>query len=186
MERQPILETSRFLLRPFDISDSKRVQELAGDIKVATYTLNIPHPYEDGMAEGWISTHKEHLEQDKIVTYAVVIKETQELIGAISLILNLNHKKAEIGYWFGVPYWNNGYCTEATTEIIKYGFEQLGLNKIYACAVAENTGSWRVMEKAGMDYEGLRRQEVLKWGEFKDLKYYYILREDYYKSEVLK
>lgn len=181
MDIQPILKTSRLLLRPFDISDAKRVQDLAGDIKVATHTLNIPHPYEDGMAEGWINTHKEHLEQDKTVTYAVIMNETQELIGAISLMLNLKHKKAEIGYWFGVPYWNNGYCTEATTEIIKFGFLQLGLNKIIACAMAENTGSWRVMEKAGMGFEGIRRQEVLKWGEFKDLKYYYILKDDYYR-----
>jgi RimJ/RimL family protein N-acetyltransferase len=45
--------------------------------------------------------------------------------------------------------------------------------------VVENTGSWRVMEKVGMDFEGVRIQEVLKWGEFKDLKSYYILREDY-------
>jgi [ribosomal protein S5]-alanine N-acetyltransferase len=107
------------------------------------------------------------------------MNNTQELIGAISLMLNLNHKKAEIGYWFGVPYWNKGYCTEATIEMIKFGFEQLGLNKIIACAMAENTGSWRVMEKAGMDFEGVRRQEVLKWGAFKDLRYYYILKEDY-------
>jgi RimJ/RimL family protein N-acetyltransferase len=179
MDKQPILKTSRLLLRPFDLSDAKRVQTLASDIKLATYTLNLPHPYEDGMAETWIKTHKENLEQDKNITYAVVIKETQELIGATSLMLNLNHKKAEIGYWFGVPYWNKGYCTEATVEMIRFGFEYVGLNKLLACAMVENTGSWRVMEKAGMNFEGVRRQEVLKWGEFKDLKYYYILREDY-------
>jgi RimJ/RimL family protein N-acetyltransferase len=179
MEGQPILYTERLLLRPFSLDDAKRVQELAGDIKVATYTINIPHPYEDGVAEHWISTHNENLEQNKSVTYAVVIDETQELIGAISLMLNLNHKKAEIGYWFGVSYWNKGYCTEAAREMIKLGFEQLDLNKIFACAVVENIGSWRVMEKAGMSFEGIRRQDVLKWGEFKDLKYYYVLKEDY-------
>lgn len=179
MDRQLILQTSRLLMRPFDLIDAKQVQELASDIRLATYTLNLPHPYEDGMAEAWISTHKENLEQDKSITYAVVIKETQELIGAISLMTNLKHMRAEIGYWFGVPYWNKGYCTEATVELIKYGFEQLNLNKILACAMVENTASWRVMEKAGMNFEGIRRQEVLKWGEFKDLKYYYVLREEY-------
>jgi RimJ/RimL family protein N-acetyltransferase len=179
MEGQPILYTERLLLRPFSLDDAKRVQALAGDIKVATYTINIPHPYEDGVAEHWISTHNENLEQNKSITYAVVIDEIQELIGAISLMLNLNHKKAEIGYWFGASYWNKGYCTEAAREMIKLGFEQLDLNKIFACAVVENIGSWRVMEKAGMSFEGVRRQDVLKWGEFKDLKYYYVLKEDY-------
>ena len=181
MKSQQLLYTERLLLRPFVLEDAKRVQELAGDIKIASYTLNIPHPYEDGMAETWINTHRDNLEQNKSVDYAVVINETQELIGAISLMLETNHKKAEIGYWFGVPYWNKGYCTEALKEIIKYGYEQLDLNRIYARAMVENEGSWRVMEKAGMYFEGVRRQEVLKWGEFKDLKYYYLLKEDYAK-----
>lgn len=181
MEMQPIIETKRLILRPFKLSDSKIVQGLAGDSKIAETTLNIPHPYMDGMAEAWINTHKENLINEKSITYAIVKKETEELMGAISLMaINNTHKKAELGYWVGVPYWNKGYCTEASQAIVELGFKELNLNRIYALSMECNNGSWRVMEKIGMKYEGTRRQDVFKNGKAIDLRSYAILREDFH------
>lgn len=177
--KQPIIETKRLKLRPFQLSDSKRVQELAGDTKIAKTTLNIPHPYEDGIAEAWISTHKNDLVDGKNISYAIIEKNTDKLIGAISLMnMNNAHRKAELGYWIGVPYWNKGYCTEAARTIIELGFKELNLNRIHTVAFASNNGSWRVMEKIGMVYEGIRRQDVIKDGIPRDLKCYGILRKD--------
>ena len=178
MEIQPIIETNRLILRPFKLSDSKRVQELAGDFKIAETTLNIPHPYMDGIAESWIINHKDNLSSGKSITYAIVKKETEDLMGAISLMINKVHKKAELGYWVGVPYWNKGYCTEASQAIVELGFKELNLNRIYALSMECNNGSWRVMEKIGMKYEGTRRQDVFKNGIAIDLRSYAILRED--------
>lgn len=182
MEKQPILETNRLILRPFNLSDAKRVQELAGDSRIAETTLHIPHPYEDGLATLWISTHKDNYENGKSINHAIVIKGTEELIGEISLVLKLIHRKAEVGYWIGVPYWGKGYCTEACKKIIEFGFERYNLNRIYALAMVTNIGSWRVMEKVGMKYEGTRRQDIIKNGVPVDLKSYSILREEYYNS----
>ncbi len=180
MEMQPIIETKMLILRPFKLSDSKIVQELAGDSKIAETTLNIPHPYMDGMAEAWINTHKDNLINEKSITYAIVKKETEELMGAISLMtINNAHKKAELGYWVGVPYWNKGYCTEASQAIVELGFKELNLNRIYALSMECNNGSWRVMEKIGMKYEGTRRQDIFKNGIAVDLRSYAILREDF-------
>lgn len=179
MEIQPIMKTERLILRPFKLLDSKIVQELAGDSKIAETTLNIPHPYIDGMAEAWINTHKDNLINEKSITYAIVKKETDELMGAISLMINKIHKKAELGYWIGVPYWNKGYCTEASRAIVELGFKELNLNRIYALAMESNAGSWRVMEKVGMRYEGTRREDVIKDGIPMDLKSYAILRKDF-------
>ena len=184
MGKQPIIETERLILRPFELSDSKRVQELSGDSKVAETTLNIPHPYEDGIAESWISTHKHNFNSGKSITYAIVIKDTKEVIGAIGLTISKIHRKAELGYWIGVPYWENGYCTEASQAIIEFGFKELNLNRIYARAMDSNIGSWRVMEKVGMKYEGTRRQDAIKNGVPVDLKSYAILREEFYRCRA--
>lgn len=182
MNNQPNLHGERLILRTFTLSDAYLVQKLAGHIKIAETTLNIPHPYENGMAEAWIGTHRESFTEGKGVTYAIVNKVTNDLIGAIGLMINPTHKKAELGYWIGFPYWGMGYCTEASRLLIDYGFNELLLNKIYAKAFVSNTGSWTVMEKAGMSYEGTLRQEVIKDGIAYDLKTYGILKNEYFSS----
>jgi len=141
--------------------------------------MNIPHPYEDGIAEQWISTHKERFERGELACFAIVIRQTGELVGAISLRMEQRNERAELGYWIGKPYWNQGYCTEAGKAVLRYGFEELGLNRIYASHLARNPASGRVMEKLGMTYEGCLRQHVKKWGVFEDLKRFGILRSDY-------
>ncbi|MBB6697101.1 GNAT family N-acetyltransferase [Clostridium algidicarnis] len=184
MPIQPVIHTDNLLLRPFKISDSSRVKELAGDSKIATTTLNVPHPYEDGMAELWINSHKDIFINKKGIIYAIIKKDSNELIGTVALMMNNIHKKAELSYWIGVPYFNKGYCTESSKAIIEYGFKELNLNKIYALCMDSNVGSYRVMEKIGMKYEGTRKQDVIKNGVPKDLKSYAILKEEFNKRAV--
>jgi len=179
MTEQPYLQTDRLILRPFSLDDAPTVQKLAGDKDIASTTLNIPHPYEDGMAEQWISTHKERFVKGELSNFAITLRSGGGLIGAVGLVINLLHERAELGYWIGKPYWNKGYCTEAAREVLRYGFEQLKLNRIHASFFTKNQSSGRVMEKIGMKYEGCFRQHVIKWGVFEDLKEYSILRSEY-------
>ena len=180
MAQQLELTTDRLLLRPFTLSDAPTVQRLAGDRDIASTTLNIPYPYEDGMAEEWIKKHSEQFEQREEVTFAITLRQDKALIGAISLMaLDQQHARAEMGYWIGKPYWNNGYCTEAAEAVLRYGFTELGLNRIYAHHFGRNPASGRVMEKIGMVYEGCLRQHVQKWGVSEDLKIYAILKSEY-------
>ena len=157
MGEQPVLETERMILRSFGITDAKDVQTLAGHREVASTTYNIPHPYEDGMAETWISTHEDTFMQGKGVAYAMTLKEDDRLIGTISLMGLIIGHKAELGYWVGVPYWGNGYCTEAGKAILEYGFNELDLNRVHASYFSRNPASGRVMEKLDMSYEGTQR-----------------------------
>ena len=166
----PKLETERLVLRQFTLDDAKQVQKLAGDRQIATTTLNVPHPYEDGMAEEWIGTHEELYQSRKGAPFAITLKESGELIGAISIMSIVEEHQGELGYWMGTPYWNKGYCTEAAREMLRYGFMERGLNRIHASYFARNPASGRVMEKLGMSYEGLRRQHILKWKVFEDLE----------------
>ncbi len=182
MSKAPILETRRLILRPFNLDDAKDVQRLAGDKEIAEVTLNIPHPYEDGMAEGWISTHEKAHNEGNSLTYAIVHREGKYLIGCISLMINRDDNKAEIGYWIGKAYWDNGYCSEAASKLIDYGFKEIELNRIYGRHLKKNPASGKVMEKLGMKYEGCLRQHIKKWEEYQDIVHLGILKDEYYKQ----
>ncbi len=179
MTNQPVLETERLLLRPFALSDAPRVQQLADDFAIADTTLNVPHPYEDGMAEEWISNHQQQYEKGELVNFAITLKGESSLIGAIGLVIGEKYKRAELGYWIGEKYWNCGYCTEAGRAVINFGFQQLDLNKIFAHYFSRNPASGKVLEKLGMVREGSLREHVLKGEKFEDLEAYGILRADW-------
>jgi len=178
MTSQPTLFSERLLLRPFTLADAPDVQRLAGDRAIAYTTQNIPHPYEDGMAETWIGSHREQFEKGQFVTFAIALGDGT-LIGAIGLHLHQAHERAELGYWIGKPYWGQGYCTEAAQAVLQYGFETLGLNRIHARHLTRNPASGRVMFKIGMRHEGSLRQHAKKWGVFEDIEVYGILRDEY-------
>jgi RimJ/RimL family protein N-acetyltransferase len=176
---QPTLETERLVLRAFTVADAPVVKTLAGAREIASTTLNVPHPYEDGMADTWIGTHAAGYAAGEQATYAVALKDSDDLVGAIGLTVASDHARAELGYWIGVPYWNRGYASEAAVEIVRFGFEELELNKIYAIHLVRNPASGRVMQKAGMRYEGRLRQHVRKWDAFEDLAFYGVLAAEW-------
>ena len=156
MKSRPTLETSRLILRPFQLEDAPEVQKLAGAREIASTIENMPHPYKDGMAEKWIRTHQE-FEQGRSLDLAIVLRKTARLCGAIGITVNSNYNNAELGYWIGVAYWGRGYCTEAASRAIACGFESLKLHRIYASHLTRNPASARVMQKIGMIREGCLR-----------------------------
>ena len=182
MKIQPTLETARLMLRPFTSADAPEVKRLAGDRAIASTTLSIPHPYEDGMAEAWIVTHRKEYESGKLANFAIVLRSDGALVGAIGLKIVAEHSNAELGYWIGKPFWNQGYATEAAEAVLRFAFEELDLNRVCASHVKRNPASGRVMKKIGMTHEGCRRQHVLHWGVFEDLELYGILKSDFGKN----
>ncbi|OFW54113.1 MAG: GNAT family N-acetyltransferase [Actinobacteria bacterium RBG_13_35_12] len=181
MKKRIQLKTDRLLLRPFELSDAPRVKELAGDKAIADTTLNIPYPYKDGMAEQWISTHQPKFESGELANYAIILKSTKELVGAIGLNIEKRFNRAELGYWIGKEYWNQDYCTEASKAMLEYGFRNLGLNKIIATHITRNPASGEVMKKIGMKKEGFFREHVIKWKKYEDIVSYGILKKEWKK-----
>lgn len=175
---QPTLRTNRLILRPLTLADSADVQRLAGEREVASTTRLIPHPYPDGLAESWISTLDGKYASGELVTFAICSPEDQ-LMGSIRLSLSVVDQHAEMGYWIGTAFWNNGYCTEAAACMLEYGFESLKLSRIYANYMARNPASGRVLAKLGMSQEGVLRKHRFKWDQFEDLVVCGILREEY-------
>jgi ribosomal-protein-alanine N-acetyltransferase len=185
MRSHPTLQTERLVLREFELEDAPDVRRLAGEPEIARMTLLIPHPYEEGMAEAWISSQRPAYEAGEHVNFAVTLRGEGTLVGSITLGLNPRDDNGELGYWIGVPYWGRGYCTEAAREVVRYGFEDLGLHRIHASHFGSNPASGRVMQKIGMSYEGTRREHYKKWGEYEDRVDYGLLAGEYLDATSL-
>ena len=110
--------------------------------------------------------------------FAIVLKDDATLVGAMGLIVNRDHENAELGYWIGKPYWNQGYATEAAQAVVDYAFTALRLRRVFAHHFSRNVASGRVLKKIGMHHEGRLRQHVKKWDRFEDLDTYGIVRAD--------
>lgn len=150
--KQRLVETKRLILRPIDLNDATTVQEFAGNYNVAKTTMNIPHPYEDGMAEAWIDALENRWRIDALINFAIIHKHTNQLIGVIGLV-SREAKTGGIGYWVGEPFWGKGYCTEATKAFIEFCFKSLNIDRLEAEHLVINPASGRVMEKAGMSFK---------------------------------
>lgn len=172
----PELYTERLTLRPYRTHDAARLVELLADRDVSRTTLNIPYPYTPDDAVKYISFATSVDTEDG---YMWAITHNAEIIGGISLRIERRHNRAETGYWVGKSYWGKGFVTEAVKAILKFGFDKLNLNKIYAQAFPNNPASSRVMEKVGMQYEGCLREHVRRDSIYHDLRIYSILKEDY-------
>ncbi|AER19818.1 GNAT family N-acetyltransferase [Streptococcus suis] len=150
-----ILETNRLLLRPWSESDAADLFSQAS------------HP-DVGPAAGW-PVHQSVEESREIIktvlsqpeTYALVLKETGQVIGSIGLMLgkqgglDLPDSEAEIGYWIGHSFWGQVLVPEASQVLLDYGFSQLNLEKVWYRAFVENSKSLRVQEKLGFVYQYL-------------------------------
>ncbi len=179
MTERPMLETARLILRPFTLADAPEVQRLANNREIAATTLSIAHPYEDGMAERWISSHQAKFEQGTQIHFAITRRMDGALLGNILLYLTPRHQQAELGYWIGQPYWNEGYTSEAAEAVLAYAFTVLDLHRVVAHHLTRNPASGRVLQKIGMTYEGTLRQHILKWDVFEDSAVYGILQDEW-------
>ena len=179
MPKVPKIEQGALVLRAFRLEDAPKVAEYCGDWDLAKTTANIPHPYDQSMARGWIASHQEAFEAGEAATFAITLADSGELVGAVGLQYEARNQLAEIGYWIGKPHWGNGYATSAAQAIIEFGFSHWDLNRVQARHITTNPASGRVMEKAGMQLEGVLRQASFRWGTFEDLAIYSILKEEF-------
>ncbi len=177
------ITTKRLILRPYRIDDAPRIEKLVSEKDIAKSTLNIPHPYPENSAKDFVTFALDMEKQGKMLSFAIIEKDENVLIGSVSFNLKKDFDRGELGYWIGKPYWNKGYGSEAAKALIRYGFGTLGLNRIYAAAFEQNPGSWRLMEKIGLKYEGTLREHVQRDGIHHDLRYYGLLRKDYHDNQ---
>lgn len=147
-----ILYTERLILRPWEESDAESLYEYAKDLEVGPIAGWPPHT----SVENSRDIIKTVLGVDE--TYAICKKEDQKAIGSIGLMrgkksnLDILEDEGEIGYWIGVPFWGQGFVPEAVRELIRYGFMDLNLNRMWCGYFEGNEKSRRVQEKCGFRY----------------------------------
>jgi ribosomal-protein-alanine N-acetyltransferase len=173
----PELETESLLLRKMRLDDAQAMFAYASDPEVTRYVLFETHrSVED--SEEFLRFAVEGYERGDFGGWGIVLKKSGAFIGTCGVDVNYEHARAELGYVLSREHWGKGLMPEAVRAVIRFGFRRMELNRIQARCIAENTASERVMEKAGMTYEGtLRESEYIK-GAYRDMKLYSILRRE--------
>ena len=179
MSTPPTLETARLRLRPYTEADIPELLPLIGMREVAAITLRIAHPYSEQDAKAFLQLAKD---PDKL-WLAITLRSDGCQIGGIGLRVEKQHQHAELGYWLGVAFWGQGYATEAARELLHYGFEELGLHRIFASHFKHNPASGRILKKIGMKFEGCQREHLYKWDRFVDSELYGIRRREWEERE---
>jgi ribosomal-protein-alanine N-acetyltransferase len=175
----PTLETERLKLRPYSEADIAELLPLIGTREVAATTLRIAHPYTDQDAKAFLALAQE----PEKIWLAITLRSDGCQIGGIGLRCDSQHQHAELGYWLGAAYWGKGYATEAARGMLRYGFEDLHLHRVFASHFKQNLASGHILKKLGMRHEGCQREHLLKWDQFVDSELYGILRQEWEGSE---
>ncbi len=146
----PVLETERLVLRAPRFVDAKSVAALANDRRIAENTRRIPHPYTRADADDFIASVNTRTSD---VGFLVTLSDGT-LIGACGLAMT-DGPALELGYWLGVPFWGQGFATEAVHAVIDYAFTDLAHEALQAGARVTNPTSRRVLEKCGFQWTGV-------------------------------
>jgi ribosomal-protein-alanine N-acetyltransferase len=179
----PVIETVRLRLRPMRIEDAADLFTYAADPLISRYTVWDYHTTIDD-SRRFLNCVLQNYREGRLENWGIADKVSDKLIGTIGFYSwDPDHGKAEIHYALSMDYAGRGLMTEAVAAVLQFGFERMGLNRIQANCMLENTGSERVMQKAGMSFEGIMREGVFAKGRYQDLKTYAILKKEWEKLD---
>jgi [ribosomal protein S5]-alanine N-acetyltransferase len=174
------LKTTRLKLRNVTLSDVNDIHILHSLPETDQYnTLGIPNTLEEtkNLVLEWLALC--NVQPPKL--YIFCIEDKEQLIGIIGIITGKpKYQNAEIWYKLHSKYWNRGYATEVVKEILNFCFTELRLHRVEAGCATGNIASIKVLEKAGMRREGLKRKVLPIRGEWVDNYIYAILEVDYH------
>lgn len=174
------LSTQRLQLAQLSLDDIPAIHKFHSDPMVARYnTIGIPPHIQ--VTEALLKPIVKELEKEQPNFYGwtIRLKPDGQFIGEAGMsVTNNRFQSAEIHYHISPSLWGKGYATEVAKELIRFAFEDLKLHRVQAGAATENIGSLRVLEKAGMTREGLKRKVLPIRGDWYDNYMYAILEED--------
>ena len=166
------IETQRLILRRFEIADTHSVfQTWINDPEVQNnYGEKACNTIDQAqqILEKWICSYN----NNDFYRWTIILKETNENIGQIAFYLvDSENQRADVEYCIGQAYWGNGYAPEALKAVIEYAFRYIYLNRVQAFHRSKNASSGKVLQKAGMSYEGTLKQYLIHKDAIRRLHY---------------
>ncbi|TMU85231.1 GNAT family N-acetyltransferase [Bacillus sp. BHET2] len=175
----PVLETERYCLRQMGEEDAPKVFDYFSKDEVTRY-YDLESFQDETQAVEIIQSWNERFRMNEGIRWGISLKETNEIIGSCGYHQwEKEHFKAEVGFEIHPAYWRQGIITEVLRPILKYGFEEMALNRIEAYYDPENLASLKSLEKAGFTFEGVLRKAAYEKGVFCDMAVCSLLKEEF-------
>ena len=180
----PTIYTPRLTLRPARMSDARDMYEYSRDPEVARHVLWDAHR-SIHQTRQYLRYLIRQYRMAAPCTFVIELTAQHKVIGTIGFMwVQMENRSAEVGYSLSRAYWNQGIMSEALEEILRYGFQSIRLNRIEAQHELDNPASGKVMQHAGMRYEGRLRQRIYNKGRYVDVELYAVLRSDMYGGDT--
>lgn len=175
--RKPEFLTERLRLRPFQKDDLISLERYA--LRECFWRFLPIEPQTSESVASFLDKRLKDVWGDGGYCCAIELIEAGHLIGTVRITeADPTHHSGDIGYALNDEFSGKGYMTEAVTRALQIGFQQLHLHRIWATADVDNVASWRLMERVGMQREGLLRQNKFMRGQWRNSYQYSILRDD--------
>lgn len=178
-ETLPPIRSPRLILRPFLPSDFEQVHAYSSDPEVVKFMQWGPNTEEQ--TRQFMETCFANQKEEPRLTYdfAVVMADTAEFVGSVSLRLGKKDSMiGDVGYCYSRQAWGKGYASEAAEAVVRFAFDQLGLQKVGATCDPLNFGSAKVLQKAGMKLEGFLRKHINMKGKWRDTLLFGCAKQD--------
>lgn len=167
--KDPVVRTTRLVLRLPDPARIPELVRLLDDRTVARWTLHVPFPYRARDARSWLRRAPARRQAGTDATFHIVRRSDDRLVGGIGLHhIDAEASRAELGYWIGRPFRHQGYATEAASAVADLAFRRLGLHRLEARVFPGNAGSEGVLRATAFRLEGRHRESVRKDGAYRD------------------
>jgi RimJ/RimL family protein N-acetyltransferase len=173
---QKSLQTERLCLRLLETSDAFEMTRVLQNPNVTTKVAILPFPYEASHAHAWIQKADQAFQDETELLLGIFIKDSMRFIGNVSLHLEEDASRAEIGYWLDESSWGKGYASEFAQALLTYAFEDLKLHSVFATVALDNTASQLLLEKMGFERSGTK--DVLTVAGTMRPSYFYELFQD--------
>ncbi|MBI3151619.1 MAG: GNAT family N-acetyltransferase [Chloroflexi bacterium] len=147
----PMITTPRLVLRPFTMNDRDVLFAIVQEPDIFRYfPTQEAWPLEK--VERYINYQIAHWKKFNYGHWAVVMRETGQIIGWNGLEYLPDTDETEVGYLISMAFWGNGYATESASAIVKFGINKIGLKEIIGLTHPQNFASQRVLEKSGLSF----------------------------------